>query len=601
MAAAALASEVNDQLTGKETLSERTKDPGSRIRGRVVSRGRGIGLAVKLKPRERRLARHNISSATVSEELGKLHEAVAVAVSQLEHLIENSAGNKADSANEILESQLLMLCNSSLVSKVESKIRDELLNVEWASKLTADDYLDQFQSLEDESLRDRSADVQDVFERIYDALLPGANTQTFAPDSVIVAAEIRPAHMIEIAKSHPAAIVVESGGWTSHAFILARELGIPAISGVRNAVHKIRTGTLLAVDAVDGIVFVDPSHEQQSHFASAITTIQSATFDDPPNASTTTRDGLEISIAANVDNVESCRHAIELGINEIGLVRSEYLFDVTRRLPDEAIQTEMYSKLSGLVGDRKIRIRTFDLSVGQLTPSRSYRETNPGLGLRSIRLSLRYENQFRAQLRSLIRANTKGNVEILIPLVAGVGDITRTRTILIEEHRKLNRSIADLEMPKLGAMIELPSAVLTIDAILKHADFVCIGTNDLVQYLVGVDRDNETVADWYETLHPSVLISIKMVVDAAKLSGRTVTVCGEMAGSAFYAPLLIGLGVTRISMSPISISSVSSHVRLVDSTKAKQLAKTALELATAVEIESKIRDFNEQVLVDSIQ
>ena len=587
--------EVNSQLLDNIELKSSINRSELRISGRIVSRGKGIGIAVKLEPTDRRLSKEQILKAHGQQEQTRLRAAIEIATGQLSLLIANSPKSNANSAVAILDAQLLILSTSSLVSKINDRIELELINVEWAAKLTADDYFDQFRALTDENLRERSADIQDVFERIYDVLSPDSKTLSFPPNSVIIATEVLPSNILEMAKNQPAAIIVESGGWTSHAFIMARELGIPAISGIRHAVHRIAAGTLVAVDAVAGFVVMNPSEELRADYETEFPFPSNEPIDGSSNGIVNTVDGVEISIAANVDNLESCHNAIEMGAHEIGLVRSEYLFDVTRRLPDEALQTEVYGRLAAVVGNKTIRIRTFDLSVGQLTSVRSEREKNPGLGLRSIRLSLRYERQFRAQLRALIRANAIGNIEIVLPLVSGVTDILRTRAILDDEFYKLNSLDPVTKMPKLGAMIELPSAVLTIDDILSEADFVCMGTNDLVQYLVGVDRDNETVAEWYETLHPSVLSSIKMVVDAADRANRSVTICGEMAGSAFYTPLLVGLGVRRLSVSPVSIINVSNEIRTLDSVVAKDLASSTRRLSTAEEIEAEIFKFNASI------
>ena len=566
-----------------------------KIAGRIVSRGKAIGTAVILEPQDRRISRLRIENSRIDHELARLRSAVKTASDQLGELVDNSLGHESDSAHGIFDAQLLILSESSLVFKIEQQIQNELINAEWAAKLIADEYLDQFRSLKDEILRERLLDVQDVFERIYDALAHESRSISFAPNSIVVASDLRPSNILDIAKFQPAAIVVESGGWTSHTFIMARELGIPAISGIRNAVRRINAGSLIAVDAVAGFIVIDPSDDLQAQFLLDTTASRDEPVGTPINGIVLTTDGVGITIAANVDSVAACHFAMQMGSSEVGLLRSEYLFDVTRRLPDEALQIERYRELVEQVGEQILNIRTFDLGVGQLASARGARERNPALGLRSIRLSLRFERQFRVQLRSLIKANTSGNIQIVIPLVSGVRDIQRTRAILVDEYQKLIDAGQPATMPLLGPMIELPSAVLTIEDILDHSDFVCMGTNDLVQYLVGVDRDNETVAGWYETLHPSVLRSIKIVVEAADRAGKPVTVCGEIAGSAFYAPLLIGLGVRKLSMSPVSLVSVSNQIRLFDSREAQDLATSVLKLSTAEVVENELLRFNSSI------
>jgi len=286
----------------------------------------------------------------------------------------------------------------------------------------------------------------------------------------------------------------------------------------------------------------------------------------------------------NIDSSTKITKGLERGALGIGLLRSEYLFPGIKGWPDEERQFREYAAAAEAADGREVRIRTFDFDLDQVSFGGREPEKNPALGMRAIRLGLAREQRFRTQLRAILRANTKGNISIILPMVAGVQDIKQVRSLIDDEFSRLD----GIQFPKIGAMIELPSAVLVIDQILKNVDFLAIGTNDLVQYTLGVDRDDEMVADWYQSLHPAILRSISRVIDAAKAVGKPTSLCGEMGGSAFYVPLLVGLGAEEFSVKLSSLSTIRRILRSLDREKAAEIARVVMELDTTQAVEDAL-------------
>ena len=576
---------VKSKYSTSETGNETVEIPAT-----AVSRGLAAGRAVCLFGTKRQYFLTRISAADVDCEIARFRGAVVSAIEQLTKLV-NDVESAPRSSAGIFDAHLVILEHSTLTTDVENFIRSQMVSAEWALRQIAEDFTDKQSSVSDANLRDRIADFEDVCERVLSAL-DGNREElpTIPPNSVVVASIIRPSTLIELSRQRPVAIVTEHGGWTSHSFIMAREMKIPAVTGVRSALRLIRDDLPLLVDGYSGKLVINPS-------AAAVAGSQSLDqFDTKPHSDrplrSTTADGREIILRANVDRIDSGISSSEPGTKGIGLLRSEYLFpNIAGGLPDEDAQFNAYERVARACGPDGVRIRTFDLHVDQITYLAENRETNPALGLRAIRLSLADEKRFREQIRAILRANSRGNVSIFFPMISGVDDILKARNLIAEEKRLLTDGGLPLPELPVGAMIEVPAAVLTIESIVKHVDFICLGTNDLVQYLLAADRDNEAVAANYQTLHPSVIRSISNVIRAADHVGISSIVCGEMAGSPFYLPLLIGLGAREFSMNPNSLHAVRSVITGMSFEEANDLARKAATYETAGEIENYLREF----------
>ncbi|MBL8182576.1 MAG: phosphoenolpyruvate--protein phosphotransferase [Blastocatellia bacterium] len=567
--------------------SESAAHGSVRLSGRVVSRGTASGTVFILPNHTRFTEIRDVPDSEIENEISKFDSAVISVANDLHTSLNDGWETVSDDARAIIDAQIAIIRDRSFSDKVHGRISSDRLGAQLAIRVVSDEFTDQLRSLNDEHLREKAADIQDVCDRLITALAVEVPLFDVPIGSVIVCSEVWPSTVLKLAEFKPAAIISESGGWTSHAFILARELGIAAISGIKNVHQRLSNGDRVIVDAINGFIELDDSDDDKN----ATVLVQNLRSEISISSDVTLADGTTIQFIANVDSAEKCRQTIDRGVNEIGLVRSEYLFDLHGRLPDESIQDKMYAEIALATKGRRVAIRTFDVSIGRLGSGGTRRERNPALGMRSIRLSLRYERQFRAQLRSLIRANFGDNLSIVVPMVSGASDVLRVRSILLREYETLVLSDPNTKIPSVGAMIELPSAVLTIDQIIEVTDFVCIGTNDLVQYTLGVDRDNESVADWYQTLHPAILRSLKSIVEAAAKEGKPATICGEAAGSPFYLPLLVGLGFQRFSMNPFSIPSMINYAAMISIEDCADLAERMLRSTLTSKNERLLTEF----------
>ncbi len=573
----------------EKALSKDPADNGSELRipATAVSRGIGIGRAVFLNGDGPSPIRHSISADAVDSEIERLQRAVQHSLGEI---IELSSAPSPDSAADIFGVHSLILESSSLIPDIESEIRSHLVNAEWAIRNVSQEYSTRQRSAADQHISDKYLDVIDVAERLLNALGGSPESGGGGSDSVLIVKELMPSRLMELAKTAPKAIISEHGGWTSHSSILARELKLPVVTGVRNIEQLLADGDAVIVDGIDGEVIIRPTSGSITQFSSI--TNNTGLFEQlspAGNGKTITKDGIEIVIRVNTDAPEIYRQAKDQGATGIGLYRSEAIFDRTGSFPSEDEQFAAYSQIAAATGDAGVRIRTFDVGVGQLAGDKKVFEHNPSLGLRSIRLSLTDQSYFRTQIRAILRASHGNKIDIVLPMISGVDEIFRLHAIIDEERAKLTTAGVSIGKPLLGAMIEVPSAVITANEIAENVDFLCLGTNDLVQYLLAVDRDNEAVADWYQTLHPAVIRSIREVVDAANKANIPLNICGEVAGSPFYTPLLLGLGARELSMNVNSIPSIRRLVSCITFSEAAQLVDSISHYSTAAKIEEKLR------------
>jgi phosphotransferase system enzyme I (PtsI) len=403
--------------------------------------------------------------------------------------------------------------DKSYLSQIESVIADQKVNAEWAVKTVTEGYKERYKNISDEYLRERYVDLLDVSGQILTALDGGRGNAPLhlEKDSIVVAKEVKPSTLIELFESKPKAIVAERGGWTSHTFILAREMNLPAVTASAGFLKRVKKGDKMIVDGYNGQIIIHPSAETVHNFVSAAAEFEKFDGSNLEDAGQTvkTLDGREIIVRANLDLPDGYEQAKQFGAQGIGLYRSEYLFNQYKGFPPESEQTEVYRQIAETVGEDGVRIRTFDLSAEQFAGNGGEKEKNPALGLRAIRFSLRYKKQFRAQIRAILQASYQKKIDIVVPMISDVAEIIEIKKIVKREKASLKKKKIKIGDPLIGAMIEVPAAVFTIEEIASEVDFLCLGTNDLVQYLLAVDRDNEAVADWFQTLHPAVLRAIK--------------------------------------------------------------------------------------------
>ena len=573
--------------TNQTTSSK--KNGEIKLNARAVARGVAIGKVVCLHGRKRQFYRIELKPSQIERELRRFRAAVRLSKRQLKKIAANKSATKAN----IFDTHLLIIEDKSLLTKIETHIEEKKVNAEWAVKTVTDAFIANYKTIADEHLRERYIDLEDIADRLLTALGGGGKSNvTLAENSIIVAKDVKPSTLIELAESNPKAIITERGGWTSHTFILAREMNLPAVTGTKGILRRVQTGDNVIVDGYNGLAILHPTAETLQKYKIAAAQFQEVNLKSYESVKDNlkTLDGREITIRANVDLPKGYTRARRFGAQGIGLYRSEFLFNQFKGFPPEQEQIKAYRKIAEMVGADGVRIRTFDLSVEQLADESAEKELNPALGLRGIRLGLSHKKEFRTQLRALLQASADTKIDIVLPMISDVSEILSAKKILKQEKDWLKKRGIAFGNPRIGAMVEVPSAVLMIEEIAREVDFLSLGTNDLVQYLLAVDRDNEAVADWFRTLHPAVLRAIKTVLQAAENNDIPLIVCGEMAGSPFYAPILIGLGATDWSMNVNSILRVRRIIAGIAFEEAQEIVKRLEGCKTSDEIETLVRN-----------
>lgn len=563
------------------------------VKGKSVSRGIAFGSVYCLHGRDRQFFRTKLNPSELATEIKRLRKAFKTAKSQLSSLSKQGLKRSGFSGKEIFESQLIMLEDGSLLEKTELYLNENFVNAEWAVKHVFDEYVAKFKSIDDEHIREKYVDIEDIAERVLSALSGNNKAKLrLGKDSIVAAKDLHPSTMIELNGNYPVAMISEHGGWTSHTFILAREAGIPAVTGLRKIMRRIDNGDRIIVDGNAGQIIINPSKETISTYKESETsaTEKSVISEKPSSSIIKTLDDHTVTIRANVESVNIFTKAKRAGAKGIGLYRSEYLFSRFGKYPTENQQYEEYRRLAMVAGKDGIKIRTFDLSISQILDKRGEREANPALGLRGIRLSLKYPNEFRTQLKAILRASADASVDIVLPMISGLSDVREVKKLVKRERDALIRKKVEVGTPKLGIMVEVPSTLFILDDLIAEIDFICLGTNDLSQYLLATDRDNETVSPWFRTLHPAVIKAIKMVVEVCSRAGKPLIFCGEMSGSPFYAPILIGLGAVELSMNANSIGRVRKVIEGIAVEEAARLVAEIDKCKTAKEIEDLTTD-----------
>jgi phosphotransferase system enzyme I (PtsI) len=578
-------------------MSEARKE--IRRQGLGVSAGIAFGRAYLIGRDTQKAPRHHIEHDDVDTEIARLYKAIAASDKQLAKIKEKLASEN-ESDYHIITAHQMMLHDEHLVGAAVGYIRNELINAEWGLRRAVDDIAGVFDRMEDEYLRERRSDVEFVFERVLRSLL-GRETGPLQPppDAIVVAYDLSPADTAQLHKAAVAGLITDAGGKTSHTAIIARAHEIPAVVGLETITEVVETDDLLLIDGGSGIVIVNPTavtvaefRDEQRRQVAAGARLHA--MRDLPSC---TSCGTEIALLCNIDGHDELDDALDYGAMGVGLYRTEYLFMGQAEPPDEERHYQTARLVLEKLAGRPATIRTFDLGADKLAPfleEAALEEANPALGLRSIRLCLSTLGRplFRAQLRGLLRASVHGPLKIMFPMISGVAELRATKAMVDEVMIELKQGgVAFDEQVKLGIMIEMPSAALTADFLAEECDFFSIGTNDLIQYTMAVDRVNEFVSYLYEPLHPALMRLIGEVANAAAGPKISVTVCGEMAGEPMMAPVLIGLGIRELSMSAVSVPEVKAIVRQTKIDEAEALVHRLKKLATAAEVRAMVSEY----------
>lgn len=564
-----------------------------RYQGLGVSEGIVIGQVLRMQEGTEHVYQWKIEPERLAAERQRLRTAAAEAGRQalsLKHEAEERFGK--DHAY-IFDAHLLLLEDEKLIGDIEDYITREQINAEWAVKVVGDRLLHLYSQFKDDYLRERSSDIDDVMQRLLVALSgDGPQDHKLSEDAVIVAQDLLPSAVANLDLEHVRALATDSGGWTSHTAILARGVGIPAVVGLRDFYRLTRTGDRIIVDSTRNQVILHPSSVTLKRYEAecAVYTNGRRSGQSTKTGPVRTKDGVEITLRANVEVPSEFDGVKKYGASGVGLYRSEFLLARRDGLVSEEQQFQAYQAIAKVAGEHGAVIRLFDLGGDNLRAQFQEGEKNPALGLRAIRFVLSNEPIMRTQVRAIMRAAAQENLKIVLPMVSDVSDIKRAKVIIDEEAAKLKAAGVSFGPVKIGAMIEVPAAVFLADNIARIVDFFELGTNDLVQYTLAVDRGNDEVADWFRTLHPAVLRSIELSLKAAARAGIPAIVCGEMASTPAYVTLLVGLGATELSMTPSSIPRVRQTIPGIDAKNARLVVEECLTCDTADEVEALVRE-----------
>lgn len=555
----------------------------SHFYGLAISPGIGFGKVCIWGPAPV-VRKKKISVDQVPLQLDRLAKALTASEKQILELKEKVTSNLGKKEAKIFDAYSLFLNDPGFVAQIEKKIVESRVDVETALIEVIEESIKVYSSVDDVYLKERIQDIRDVGRRILDNLI-GFNQQCNVDgddDIIVIAEEISASQMMHLDHSKIKGFITEKGGETSHTAILARSLGLPMISGVKDLFKKINADIFLLMNGFNGEIIKEPTEDivSAAHKAFPKLIITDDEIKQLNKLPTRTLDGQDVVLMANIRSQGDLNYAQHFNAEGIGLYRTEMSFLNRQTFPSEEEQYEIYRTVAESIAPYYAIIRTVDLGGDKFSPYfpvLKNREMNPYLGLRAIRISLANPRVFEDQLRAILRASAHGKVKLMLPLISGVEEIKITKRILaaLMKQMKIDGVQFD-ENIEIGAMIEVPSAVIVINSILKEVDFISVGTNDLIQYTLAVDRSNELVSHYYEPLHPSILHSLKTIVDAANQADKDVSICGEMAGDLKYTRLLLGLGYYHLSMSAFFIPQIKKIIRSIHLDEAREMAFRAL-------------------------
>lgn len=567
-----------------------------RLRGVGVSPGIGMGETSLTEPVLFSSRKDSLLSSKLGEELRRLKKAATRTKDELLRLKQEIKEKMGEEYAFIFDAHLLILEDRSLFLTIEKIIREEKAKAEWALTQVNKKYQELFDSLADDYFRQRKSDVSDVLARVYGNLEVKKKTKTEkneAKKMILVAHDLLPSEAaMRLSRGNVLAVAMDMGGSTSHTAILARSLNIPTVVGLHNITQQVKNGDYLIVDGTDGEVIVNPPLAVKKEFLGKKEKYNNYFRELKKTAKlkSVTLDEVRFYPLANIELPEEVGMAFSFGAEGIGLFRSEFIYLQSETLPTEEEHYSVYSRIAKAAYPSPVYIRTVDIGGEKSLPQlKIEKEPNPALGLRAIRFSLRYRDLFKVQLRAILRASSLKNVRILIPMVTEVEEIGEVKLLFEEVKEDLERERVkfDSEIP-LGVMIEVPAAAAITDILVKEVDYLSIGTNDLIQYYLAVDRSNESVSYLYKPLHPSVLRLIKFIIQTALREGKDIAVCGEMAADPLSALILLGFGLRKFSMNPIFIPRIKKALRSVELRTVEKVVEEALSLKTAQDIEEHV-------------
>ncbi|MGM0181676.1 phosphoenolpyruvate-protein phosphotransferase [Enterococcus sp. AZ150] len=569
------------------------------LKGIAASDGVAVAKAYLLVQPD--LSFSKVSVDDTDAEAKRLDDALSKSTEELQFIRDKAAQTLGEAEAQVFDAHLMVLSDPEMVGQIKQNISDNKVNAESALTEVTDMYIGMFEAMEDNAyMQERAADIRDVTKRVLAHLLQVTlpNPSMINEEVVVVAHDLTPSDTAQLDRNFVKAFVTDIGGRTSHSAIMARSLEIPAIVGTKEITDKVAANQMLAVNGITGDVILDPTEEQKAEFIAAgeAYAAQKAEWEKLKHAETVTADGKHFELAANIGTPKDLTGVNNNGAEAVGLYRTEFLYMDSPDFPTEEDQYVAYKAVLEGMDGKPVVVRTMDIGGDKELPYLTLpHEMNPFLGYRALRISLSSlgEDMFRTQLRALLRASVHGNLRIMFPMVATLGEFRSAKALYTEERQKLiDEGVAVADHIEVGIMIEIPAAAVIADKFAKEVDFFSIGTNDLIQYTMAADRMNERVSYLYQPYNPSILRLIKHVVDSAHKEGKWAGMCGEMAGDQTAVPLLMGIGLDEFSMSATSILKTRSLMKRLDTTKMQELATRALDdCDTMEEVEALVAEY----------
>lgn len=557
------------------------------LKGIAASSGITIAKAYKLETPQITIEKKD---SNPQEEIEKFKNALAASRKDIETIKERATGKLSDEELEIFDAHLMVVDDPAMSDEVISMIENEKVNAEYALDVVSNNYISMFESLDDEYMRERAADIKDVTTRIKYHILgvDVADLSLIDQEVIVVAHDLTPSDTAQLDKKFTKGFATEIGGRTSHSAIMARSLEIPAIVGIASVMSEVKHGDLLILDALKGQLIVNPDEKTIEQYQEKAEKYQKevAALKVLKDKETITTDGHKVEIVGNIGTPDDVAGVIDNGGEGVGLYRTEFLYMNSTELPTEQQQFEAYKKVLVAMNGKPVVVRTLDIGGDKKLPYLPIDpEMNPFLGYRAIRLCLDRKDIFRTQLRALLRASAYGKLRIMFPMIATIDEFVSAKALLEEEKEKLVKEGVEVGQDlQVGMMVEIPAAAVLADEFAKYADFFSIGTNDLIQYSMAADRMSEKVSYLYQPLNPSILRLIKLTIDGAHSQGKWCGMCGEMAGEPDAMAVLMGLGLDEFSMSATSILKARSIANSISYQEMQQLAAKAVKCQRAQEV-----------------
>lgn len=582
-------------------MSEESSSEEIILKGTAASAGVADGRALLYLQSDPDVPSYDLSEDSIELEIKRFDQAIIETREQISEIRNKVAASLGEGEARIFDAHLMVLEDNALIEEVISAVRSTRKNVESCYKQVAQRYISFFSSMEDEYLKERVTDIQDVSQRLLQNLIGTQKTSLsdLAADSIVVSEDIKPSDTADMDRSKLLGFVTDEGGQTSHSVIMARAMGIPAVVGLHDATRKIKTGDQIIIDGYNGIVVINPSQERLDTYGNlakerlAQNEIYRSTLEKPSQ----TKDGISVKLMSNIEGAQEMGQVLAMNSSGVGLFRTEGIFLRHHGYPSESVQYEEYAAVAKAAGKHPVIIRTLDLGGDKTLGVNSAEDDHSFMGFRAIRFCLENQDIFKTQLRSILRASAFGDVKIMYPMISGVDELKQANQILDSVKEELrNEAIEFNEAIEVGTMVEIPSAAAIIDLLSEESDFFSIGTNDLIQYLMAVDRLNGRVAHLYEPAHPAVLRTLKWIMDGAGRVNKPVSVCGEIASDPIYASLLLGMGADSLSLTPTMLPEIKYLVRNMEISAARTLVDEVLALKDSGAVVRRLEAFRDQVI-----